>query len=82
LFVYGDAVDQIFYQSGTGWTAIIYACYRSAPLVLVRVMITKVKLDSRKRCLLASTTNYARLTALHYSAMNHNNSAVLELLIR
>jgi len=42
------------------------ACYRSAPLELVQAMITKAKLESRKRCLLA-ITDIDRWTALHYT---------------
>ena len=51
----GDAVDQIFYQDQYGVTTIMRACWDSAPLELVQLMITKAKLDSRKRCLLAIT---------------------------
>jgi len=52
----GDAVEQLFYQyHGYLYTAIMWACIRSAPLELVQLMITKAKLDSKKRCLLAVT---------------------------
>jgi len=77
----GDAADQLFFQSQYGVTAIIYACYGSAPLELYQLMITKAKLDSRKRCLLAITASYGR-TALHCAAAEHSDPAVLELLIR
>jgi len=62
----GDAVDQLFHQcqNGYGWTAIIVACIDSAPLELVQLMITKAKLDSRKRCLLAAASAHG-YTALH-----------------
>jgi len=63
----GDAVDQIFFQSANGWTAIMYACGESAPLELVHLMITKAKLDSRKMCLLTITSN-SGWTVLHYAA--------------
>jgi len=57
---YRDAADQLLYQDKYGITAFMYACYRSAPLLgleLVQLMITKAKLDSRKRCLLAISAN-------------------------
>jgi len=54
----GDSVEQLFFQSGGGRTAIMIACINSAPLELVQVMITKAKLDSRKRCLLAITNQW------------------------
>jgi len=44
-------------------------------------MITKAKLDPRKKCLLAFA-NYGGKTALHHAAYHHSNPAVLELLIR
>ena len=74
-----DAVDQLFFQSSTGLTPIMSACCSSAPLELYQVMITKAKLDSRKRSLLAITNS--RATALHFAAC-HRDSAVVELLIR
>jgi len=85
----GDAADQIFHQSQYGntaimmhgMTAIMWACYLSAPLELVQQMITKAKLDSRKRCLLAITGNI-RWTALHWAAYSHSDPAVLSLLIQ
>jgi len=61
-------------------TAITYACGSLAPLELVQLMITTAKLDSRKRCPLAIASN-AEWTALHWAAMYHSDSAVLELLI-
>ena len=78
----GDAADQLFCTGGYSvWTPIMRACVRSAPLVLVQLMITKVKLDPRKRCLLAITCN-GGYNVLHYAAGNHGDPAVLELLIR
>jgi len=77
----GDAVDQLFFQDQYGWTAFVDASLRSAPLELYQLMITKAKLDSRKRCLLA-IINQRGETALRYAAANHSDPAVLELLIR
>ena len=48
----GDAAHQLFFTQYNS-TAIMRACHRSAPLVLVQLIITKAKLDPRKRCLLA-----------------------------
>ena len=62
----GDAADQLFYLNKHGSSAIMRACPNDAPLELVQLMITKAKLDSRKRCLLAIASNYVRNTALHY----------------
>ena len=76
----GDAVEQLFYQDGIGFTAIIYACYCSAPLELVQAMISSAKLDSRKRCLLAITNQWGE-TALHFAAQHHSDPAVVEFLI-
>jgi len=56
------------------------ACHHSAPLELVQLMITKAKLDSRKRCLLA-ITSHGGWTALHWAACFNRDLAVLELLI-
>jgi len=75
-----DAADQLFFLSN-GWTAITLACLTAAPLELVQLMITKAKLDSSKRCLLAITDN-EWWTALHWAARFHSDPAVLELLIR
>ena len=77
----GDAVDQVFYQDQFGQTAVMLAIAWLAPLELVQPMITKAKLDSRKRCLLA-ITNMHLWTALHFTAHNHSDPAVFELLIR
>jgi len=44
-------------------------------------MITKAKLDPRKRCLLAITSNTEK-TAFHCAAAFHSDHAVVELLIR
>jgi len=52
----GDG-DQIFFQDEYGETAIMIACVYSAPLELCQMMITKAKLDSRKRCPLAITSH-------------------------
>ena len=51
------SVDQMFYRSlkYRGWTPVMYACLRLAPLELVQQMITTAKLDPHKRCLLAVT---------------------------
>ena len=57
------------------------ACYYSAPLELVQLMITKAKLDLRKRCLLAIIDNGGH-TVLHWAASYHGYPAVIELLIR
>ena len=78
----GDAVEQLFYQDGIGFTATIYACYCSAPLELVQLIITKAKLDSRKMCLLAIITESNEWTTLHCATNRHSDPAVLELLIR
>jgi len=78
----GDAADQTFFQDQPGFTTIMWACIRSAPVELVQLMIAKAKLDSRKRCLLAIITNNSGRTALHWAACNHSDTAVLELLIR
>jgi len=48
------------------------ACSWSAPLELVQLMITKARLDTRKRCLLAIVSHIGR-TVLHWA---------FELLIR
>ena len=74
-----DAADQLFFQNQYGVTVLIYASMKS--LELVQLMITKAKLDSRKRCLLVVTNQWGE-TALHYAAYCHGNPAVLELLIR
>ena len=80
----GDAVDQLFhagvFHQYHGVTAIMVACSSRAPLELVQLMITKAKLDPRKRCLLAVTDSSGD-TALH-RATSHNDPAVVELLIR
>jgi len=81
FFADGDAVDQIFYQGYNGSTAIMIACDSSAPLELVQLMITKAKLDPRKRCLLAIADSDG-WTALHYAAQCHSDPAVLKLFIR
>ena len=54
----GDAADQLFYLNKHGSSAIMRACPNDAPLELVQLMITKAKLDSRKRCLLAITNQW------------------------
>jgi len=77
----GYADDQLFFQDDNGCTAIMAACFYSAPLELVQLMITKAKLDSRKRCLLVITDSYGD-TALHFAAGCHSDPAVVELLIR
>jgi len=77
--IQSHVADQIFYQSGSGYTAIMRACMRSPPLELIQ-LTTKVKLDSRKRCLLAITSNGGN-TALHYAAINHSIPAVLKLMM-
>ena len=77
----GDTADQLFFQCDNGMTAITWACYRSAPLELVQLMITKAKLDPRKRCMLAITAN-GGWTVLHYAVCYCSDPAVLELLIR
>ena len=59
----------------------MFACRHSAPLELVQLMITKAKLDERKRCLLAITTSDGN-AALHCAARRHSDPAVAELLIR
>ena len=41
----GGAADQLFYEDEYGTTPTVYACYHSAPLRLVQVMITNAKLD-------------------------------------
>jgi len=64
----GDAADQIFHQNQFGITAIMIACDYSAPLDLVQLMITKAKLDLRKRCLLAITA-ICGSTTLHRAAI-------------
>jgi len=56
------------------------ACRYSAPLEFYQLLITKAKLDSRKRCLPNITTNGGN-TALHCAARNHSDPAVLEFLI-
>ena len=78
----GAAGDQLFFQNQNGVTAIMLACSRSAPLEFVQVMITKAKLGSRKRCLLAIAPSNDRWTALHCAAYSHSDPAVVELLIR
>jgi len=77
----GDAVDQVFYQNNAGDTAIMIASCTSAPLELVQLIITKAKLDSRKRRLLAITDNTGFI-ALFDAAYSHSDPAVVELLIR
>ena len=77
----GDAVDQLFFQSQCGVTALMWACVFMAPLELVQLMTTKAKLESRKRCLLV-ITDTSGCTALHWAARWHDDLAVLELLIR
>jgi len=57
------------------------ACSYDAALELYQLMITKAKVDSRKRCLLVITDNEG-WTVLHYAACHHSDPAVLELLIR
>jgi len=78
----GDAADQIFFQSQYGFTALMAACYRSAPLALEQLTFTKAELDSRKRCLLAITNSKYGNTALNFAAYYHSDPAVLEILIR
>ena len=73
------AVDQLFYKNN--WIPITYACARSAPLEVVQLMLTKAKLDSRKRSLLAIVTSGGN-TTLRYAAGWHSDPAVVELLIR
>ena len=51
----GGAADQVPYHDEGGWTALMRACIQSAPLALVQLMITKAKLNSRKRRQLAIT---------------------------
>ena len=76
-----DEVEQVFFQNQYGNTAIMRACYRSAPVELVQAMITTAKLGSRKMCLLAITSQY-EWTALHYAAMAHSSDpSALSLLI-
>jgi len=77
----GVAVDQLFHQNQHGVTALMRACACSAPLKLVKRMITKAKLDPRKRYLLAITDN-GGWTPLHWAAVTHSDLAVVELLIR
>ena len=76
----GDAVDQLFHEDKFGQT-VVHASYYEAPLELYQLMITKAKLDSRKRCLL-SITNQWGVLALHLAARWHSDPAVLEFLIR
>ena len=80
----GDAVDQVFHHGVFhrcyGVTAITIACSSRAPLELVQLMITKAKLDPRKRCLLAVTDSHGN-TTLNRATL-HNDPAVVELLIR
>jgi len=45
-----SAVNQLFAAIDSA-TPIMIACYRSASLKLVQLMITKAKLDERKRCM-------------------------------
>ena len=77
----GDAVDQLFFQDQYGWTAFVDASLRSAPLELYQLMITKAKLDSRKKCLLAipnrwgatftlASRNYAPAARVHGGELN------------
>ena len=70
--------DQLFFRDFAGRSPIMRACYRSAPLELVQVMLATAKLDSRKRCLLAITAQYGS-TAHRWARCD---PAVLELLIR
>ena len=56
------------------------ACRYSALLELVQLMITKAKLDSRKRCLLVITCD--RWTTIHCAAGWHSDPVFLEFLIR
>jgi len=80
----GDAVDLLFhagvFHQYHGVTAIMVACSSRAPLELVQLMITKAKLDPRKRCLLAVTDSQED-TTLHRATL-HNDPAVVELLVR
>jgi len=71
----GDAADQIFHQGYNGWTEIMYACLLPVPLELVQLMITRAKLDSRKRCLLTITSSNG-WTVLHWAAWRHSDPAV------
>jgi len=78
----GDAADQLFFESQYGNTVIMMACTKPAPLELYQLMITKAKLDSRKKCLLAipnrwgatftlASRNYAALAArVHGGELN------------
>ena len=59
----------------------MFACSYDAALELYQLMITKAKVDSRKRCLLVITCRNGR-TALHYAAEDRSDPAVFELLIR
>jgi len=72
----GEAADQIFFQGQNGNTAIMRACIRSTPLELVQLMITKAKLDLRKRCLLAIISSGTGLTVLHFAAACHSDLAL------
>ena len=75
----GDAVHQLFYvDKKEKFTALVQACWFSVPLELVQLVITKAKLDSRKRRLLA-ITDIDAWTALHYAACDHSGPAVVEL---
>ena len=69
----GDAVDLLFhagvFHQYHGVTAIMVACSSRAPLELVQLMITKAKLDPRKRCLLVIVEKSGR-TALHFVRMS------------
>jgi len=77
------SADQLFHQTKYGgFTAIMCACGRSAPLELYQLMITKAKVDSRKRCLLAITCSNYGCTPLHFAASSHSDPAVVELMIR
>jgi len=67
----GDAAYQLFNQNDDGWSAIMIACLNDAPQELYQLMITKAKLDSRKRCLPTVTINNG-FTALHCAAWLHS----------
>ena len=70
--------DQLFFQDDNGFTPIMFACrIYSAPLELVQLMITKAKLDSRKRCLLAITHVTGR-AALRIAALWYHDPTVLK----
>ena len=72
------AIVLVFYQStNSSVTPIVLACCYSATLTveLVQLVITKAKLDSRKRCLLAITTSCGRTALLTATATPPFSSA-------